>query len=101
MRGDAENVRSELVPVGYAQGDLRLCTGHEHWVGAADKDPKFYEFCAVHDVSSDDLDADLRAAVPPLAYLPKKMWRGVALIGGRNELLELRADLDDILAVLP
>ena len=91
----------EYLDAMYEREDLRLCVGHDGWIAAVRRDPKFFEYCGVHDMSSDDSDATLRLPVVPVAYFPKKLWRAVLLVGGRNELLELRDDIDAALEKLP
>lgn len=75
---------------------LQLCVGHEHMIGLPND---AWVQCEFHHVDSSYDDEDLEKPVTPVAYLPHScdQW----IIGGRNELLELRDDIDRVLEFLP
>lgn len=75
---------------------LQVCLGHEHMIGLGSG---FFEECRLHSVTSDQPDEDLEVEVLPVAYLRHAGHEWV--LGGRNELLALRDDVDQILELLP
>lgn len=75
---------------------LQVCVGHEHMIGLSNE---FWERCSFHGVDSTNDDATLEIPVEPVAFLPHGCDEWV--IGGRNELIALRDDIDRALELLP
>ena len=75
---------------------IRLCTGHRYMIGRA---PEDYFNCEVHGIDSLAPDEILEQEFTPVVFLDHacESW----VIGGRNELLQLRDDVDELLSQMP
>ena len=79
----------------YQQGNLSVCVGHKHMMGAMQSE---YVHCPVHgrDTMSDDIL--LEEPVAPIVYLPHRC--GPWIVGGRDALIALREDIDEALEIV-